>query len=131
MCRVVSEAEFSVAIRAALNGVEADCVTGPGRSGAVAAVYASHILGIPFIPYGQRIPENLPRLLIVDTATESGATLRKAVRKYNALYLPEPLVVAVYQEPPRVMFWYESGKPQHYRHEIKQKETPHERRPSL
>lgn len=122
MSRLVSEAEFSVAIRTALNGMVADCVTGPGRSGAVAAVYASHILGIPFIPYGQRVPDNLPRLLIVDTATESGATLRKAVRKYNAMHLPEPLVVAVYQEPPRVMFWYESGKPQRYRHENKENE---------
>ncbi len=118
MSRVISEPEFNTAIRNALNGVEADCVMGPGRSGAVAAVYASHILGIPFLPCGSSIPPNLQRLLIIDTATETGKTLRKMERRY-----PNAQVMAVYNEPPRVMFWYESGKPQHYRHE--KKETEH------
>lgn len=89
-------------------------VTGPGRSGAVAAVYASHMLGVPFIPYGQKHPDHLGRLLIVDTARESGATLRKAERKYQGT---TPLVIAAYEEPPRVVFWYEARKPQRYRHE--------------
>lgn len=72
-------------------------VTGPGRSGAIAAVYASHLLGVPFIPYGQKAPLHLGRLLIIDTATESGATLRKATRRYEDA---TPLVIAVYHEPP-------------------------------
>ena len=46
--RIVSEAEFRGAIRLRLLGVKALAVVGPGRSGAVASVYASHILGIPF-----------------------------------------------------------------------------------
>jgi hypothetical protein len=112
MCRIVSESEFAIAIRAALLGVECDCVTGPGRSGAVAAVYASHILGVPFLPAGTQPPANLPRLLIIDTATESGRTLRKMSRKY-----PDAQVIAVYHEPPRVAFWYEAAKPQQYKHE--------------
>jgi hypothetical protein len=112
--RVVSEEEFSVAIRRALAGVVAGSVTGPGRSGAVAAVYASHILGVPFIPFGQPLPVVLGRPLIIDTATESGRTLRKAARKYQET---DPLVIAVYHEPPRVAFWYEAAKPQRYRHE--------------
>lgn len=117
MTRVVSEREFETRLRDCLMAVVRDeigSVTGPGRSGAIAAVYASHILGVPFIPYGQKHPSHLGRLLIVDTARESGATLRKAERKYIAA---APLVVVAYEEPPRVMFWYEARKPQHYKHE--------------
>ncbi len=86
-------------------------VTGPGRSGAIAAVYASHILGIP---YGQTPPQELGNLLIIDTAIESGETLKKAARKYCKY---SHHILALYQEPPRVAFWYEATKPQYYRHE--------------
>jgi adenine/guanine phosphoribosyltransferase-like PRPP-binding protein len=112
--RIVSEQEFSTALRAALHGVEVGSVTGPGRSGAVAAVYASHILGVPFIPYGQPAPAGLGRVLVIDTAIESGATLRKAGRRYAQA---DPVVMAVYHEPPRVAFWYEAAKRQRFRHE--------------
>lgn len=115
--RVVTEEEFANAFAGALDDtVDAalcGCVTGPGRSGAVAAVYASHRLGIPFIPYGQAIPNGW-RVLIVDTASESGKTLRKAARRYEAA---DPVVVFAYCEPPRVMFWYEATKPQRFKHE--------------
>lgn len=117
--RVVTEAEFNERIREALSDPiynYVGCVTGPGRSGAVAAVYASHILGRPFIPFGQKAPMHLGRLLIIDTATESGATMRKAERRYGDCM---PMTLAIYHEPPRVMFWYEAGKPQRYRHEMK------------
>ena len=113
----VSETEFDYRIREMLADVEAGAVTGPGRSGAIAAVYASHILGIPFIPYGQKHPMHLGRLLIIDTARESGATLRKAERRYDGC---TPLVIACYEEPPRVIFWYEAPKPQRYKHELLQ-----------
>lgn len=121
--RIVSEAEFADRIRGLLTGADGKpataygdvgCVTGPGRSGAVAAVYASHILHVPFIPYGAVAPAHLGRLLIIDTAMESGATLRKAERRYGDA---NPVVVACYREPPRVAFWYEATKPQRYRHE--------------
>jgi len=117
--RIVTEAEFDAAIRLLLRDRkkemdEIGCVTGPGRSGAIAAVYASHILGVPFIPMGAAPPTHLGRLLIIDTATETGKTLKKAGVKYRN---HSPLILAVYHEPPRVMFWYESGKPQRYRHE--------------
>jgi hypothetical protein len=112
---LISEAEF----RERLFSLLTDCddvgsVTGPGRSGAVAAVYASHFLGVPFIPYGQRYPQQLGRLLLVDTARESGTTLRKAERKYEGSC---PRIIVAYEEPPRVVFWYEARKPQRYRHE--------------
>lgn len=48
--RIVSEHEFAERLRSLLTDPlfgEAGWVTGPGRSGAVASVYASHILGIP------------------------------------------------------------------------------------
>lgn len=115
--RIIGEPEFDEALRALLardDFAAVGSVTGPGRSGAVAAVYASHVLGVPFIPYGQKAPLQLGRLLIIDTATESGATLRKATRRYEGA---TPLVVAVYHEPPRVAFWYEASKPQRFKHE--------------
>lgn len=115
--RIVSEAEFREVLKAKLDALDlrhVGSVTGPGRSGAIAAVYASHILGVPFIPQGSNAPERLGALLIVDTARESGKTIRKIQRDYGA-YLTE--VVVAFEEPPRVAFWYEAVKPQRYRHE--------------
>lgn len=118
--RVVSEEEFAQRIREKLSGGfpwrAVGAVTGPGRSGAIAAVYASHILRVPFIPYGAIAPVHLGCLLIVDTARESGRTLRKAERKYRDA---TPIVVVCYEEPPRVAFWYEAPKPQRFAHELK------------
>lgn len=114
---VISEPEFYARMKEVLDNGDfgdAGCVTGPGRSGALAAVYVSHYLHIPFIPFGQEAPANLGRILVVDTARESGATMRKAMRKYG---YAQPLEAVFFEEPPRVVFWYESGKPQHYRHE--------------
>jgi hypothetical protein len=116
--RIVSEAEFAERLRDSLlaHPAAADfgSVTGPGRSGAVAAVYASHILRIPFIPFGNEAPLHLGPLLIVDTAMQTGKTIRKAVKRYEH---DKPYTVVVYEEPPRVAFWYEAPKPQRYRHE--------------
>jgi adenine/guanine phosphoribosyltransferase-like PRPP-binding protein len=115
--RIISESEFAARLCEVIAAAETDgvgFVTGPGRSGAIAAVYASHALHIPFIPYGATAPKHLGRALIVDTARESGATLRKAARRYEA---SRPLVLVAFEEPPRVAFWYEAEKPQHYRHE--------------
>lgn len=109
--RIVSEPEFKANLGAILATYrhmdETAYVTGPGRSGAIAAVYTSHMTGLPFIPYGTMPPENQGRVLIVDTARKSGETIRKALRKYSK-YAPIDLVV--YEEPPRVGFWYEKGK---------------------
>ena len=120
--RIITEPEFRERLIDVLRIVDRDedifCVTGPGRSGAVAAVYTSHMLRIPFIPYGNKAPTGLGKLLIIDTARESGATLRKAVSRYEKL--GHDVVSAVcFEEPPRVAFWYEADKPQFYRHEKK------------
>jgi len=117
--RLVTEPEFDAALMEKLLslGLEAltiGSVTGPGRSGAIASVYASHILGVPFIPFGQEAPVDRGRVLVIDTAKESGRTLKKAARKYC---YAKPIVLYIYNEPPRVYFWYESPKPQRYRHE--------------
>lgn len=107
--RVVSEAEFSRTMRSLLvDDAELDSithVTGPGRSGAIAAVYASHLLGVQFIPYGELLPRGVGSLLIIDTARKSGATLRKAMRLYSD---HDATVRVAYEEPPRVTFWYET-----------------------
>ena len=115
--RIVTEQEFAERIREVIAMADTDAVgfvTGPGRSGAIASVYASHILGVPFVPYGSTPPLHLGRALIIDTARETGATLRKAERRYESA---NPLVLVCFEEPPRVAFWYEAGKPQRYRHE--------------
>lgn len=120
--RIIREEEFRTAIRWSLRKDDTyndvGCVTGPGRSGAIAAVYASHILGVPFIPFGSKAPTHLGRLLIIDTATDSGRTLRKASRKYD---YATPLTLAVYDEKlpyvGRVTFWYEATKSQHFKPE--------------
>ena len=78
-------------------------VTGPGRSGVIAAVYASHFLGIPFIPLLSK--KFLHPILIIDTAIYSGRTLRKTQRKIGAEY-----ALAIFQEPPIIKFWYEYAK---------------------
>ncbi|MEO1102703.1 MAG: hypothetical protein AAFW98_03055 [Pseudomonadota bacterium] len=103
--RVVGEGEFRQALYAALNTLDftPDFVVGPGRSGAVAAVYASHYLRVPFVPYKCRIAGARP--LCIDTARQSGSTLRKASRLYDGAP-----TLAVYEEPPRVRFWYEDTR---------------------
>lgn len=117
--RIITEPEFATALREALAHAfySIGSVTGPGRSGAIAAVYASHILQVPFIPFGAPAPERLGALLLIDTATESGRTLRKAESRYRKMFSCDIVVLAVYREPPRVAFWYEAPKPQRYRHE--------------
>lgn len=108
--RLITEPEFAEVIAAKLYGLERrfDAVTGPGRSGAVAAVYASHILGIPFIPFKCDTTNTPSPLLIIDTARMTGQTLRKAGAWYKK-WMPEADIttMALYEEPPRVRFWYE------------------------
>lgn len=99
--RFVDELEFSEVLCERLAIIECPLfVTGPGRSGAVASVYASHFLGVPFVPYKCRVESK--GALIVDTAMASGRTVRKASRVYNN----SPWIVA-FNQPPRVKFWYE------------------------
>jgi len=52
------------------------------------------------------VPAKLLPVLVIDTAAETGQTLRKAARRTGA---PDQAVstLAVYVEPPRVRFWYE------------------------
>ena len=119
--RIISEPEFAAEIRRILDNYKryiegCGWVTGPGRSGAIAAVYASHILGIPFVPQGSTA-WRLGKALVIDTAMESGKTLRKMCRSVKNPVGFDPVGLAIYAEPPRVAFWYEAPKPQRYRHE--------------
>ena len=113
--RIISEPEFRDALLQTLllaDTRDITFVTGPGRSGAVAAVYASHLLGVPFIPFKSMPPSG--KALVIDTAAESGRTMRKALRVYSEF---NPIGLVCFHEPPRVAFWYEAQKPQRYRHE--------------
>lgn len=118
--RLITEQDFRERIRSSLLDrtvpLAVGSVTGPGRSGAVASVYASHLLRVPFIPYGSPVPKDLGRLLIIDTAMLTGATIRKAARRYADC---DPVVIALYSETKqdKVYFWYERPHPQSYSHE--------------
>jgi hypothetical protein len=105
VAEIVTEAEFRVRLYELLAERKGQygCVTGPGRSGAIAAVYSSHFLGVPMIPHGMEAPRNLRPCLVVDTAKKTGATLRRAAR----LAGPDTTMMFLYDEPPRVIFWYE------------------------
>ena len=109
--RIVSEPEFRKALIASLIPLRGKCfsVVGPGRSGAVASVYASHYLKIAWIPYLKSIlvPPDLQPILLIDTASKSGRTLRKAAKRINGVYIQ----VYLFQEPPFVKFFYESKNP--------------------
>lgn len=109
MRTIITEPDFRKRFIAQLGAFACDwgpfgCVTGPGRSGAIAAVYASHFLSIPFIPYGVDIPDKLLPVLVVDTARKTGKTIRKACRQADT-----PFHVVAFAEPPRVKFWYEAS----------------------
>lgn len=86
-----------------------DFVTGPGRSGAIAAVYASHFLNIPYVPHKAGNYEAFSRVLIVDTVEYTGKTLRKAAKWYakrglstHTLYTYKEYKGHYYK------FWYET-----------------------
>jgi len=114
----ISEAEFRSVLIETLSTYQGfDYVTGPGRSGAIASAYASHFMAIPFVPFKCKIPNK--QVLIVDTAMQSGRTLRKASRLYNDGINDGPYA-CFFNEPPRVRFWYEElsmvrGKGNEYR----------------
>jgi hypothetical protein len=99
----VTEQEFRDALYRLLDDYRnVKSVSGPGRSGAVASVYASHYLGVPWFPAGKPPPDHLRPHLVVDTAIKSGATLRRLSRQMDTA-----LTLAVFEEPPRLRFWYE------------------------
>jgi hypoxanthine phosphoribosyltransferase len=101
--RLITEPEFKLETKQRLAGVVAGAVTGPGRSGAVAAVYASYLLGIPFIPYGQPYPG---KLLVVDTVSQTGKTIRKATA-HATNRAEEVVAITIYTQQERLYFWYE------------------------
>lgn len=101
--KLITEPEFKLESQKRLAGVVAGAVKGPGRSGAVAAVYASYLLGIPFIPYGQPYPG---KLLVVDTVSQTGKTIRKATAK-AAKAGHEVVALSIYSQQERLHFWYE------------------------
>lgn len=108
----MTEQEWRVKFYAALDDINAmkfDFVTGPGRSGAVAAVYASHYLGLPFKPHKAGNYDDDNAVLVVDTVEYTGKTMRKAVSWYHrkGLYAESRFAI---KETRRHYFkmWYEA-----------------------
>ena len=109
--RIITETEFRRELELKLQPYKGliQSVSGPGRSGAIAAVYASYILGVPFVPEGYDIAPNLYPHLVVDTASKSGRTLRKYMRRKATSF-----GLAVFDETVtnRLYFWYEISQQQ-------------------
>lgn len=111
------EPEFKEAITQALEPYRNqgyNFVTGPGRSGAIAAVYASYILKIPFVPHKANKRGfwvgNMPvtKILVVDTAEYTGYTIRKAVSYYRRLgNVCDSVTVFKEEKHNFSYFWYE------------------------
>ncbi len=108
MKKYISEKEFSDRL-VAVSGVNCECVVGVGRSGAVAAVYASHALHIPFMPTIESIPSHMSEVLLIDTAQLTGKTMRKAQRKLERNGKKVTPVTLFYEEKTHHIFWYEAG----------------------
>lgn len=107
MTRVyISESKFKSDLKLKLKNFDAtglNFVTGPGRSGAIASVYVSHMTSLSFVPYKTGGNFLYDKFLIVDTAAMSGRTIRQA----NNFYKGSKMLV-VYNDPEiRHVFWYE------------------------
>lgn len=114
----ISETQFREALKETLATFMQDTptcdhpnfVTGPGRSGAITAVYTSHILNIPFVPHKQSINRE-GNLLIIDTVSYTGKTLAKSLSWYNRnsrFELIHDLFVFPESRSNYYKFWYES-----------------------
>jgi adenine/guanine phosphoribosyltransferase-like PRPP-binding protein len=107
----MTEQEWREHFFRALDDIEAsqfDFVTGAGRSGAVAAVYASHYLGLPFKPHKSGNYTDDSAVLIVDTVEYTGKTLRKAKSWYERKGLIAVTAYAIKEEHGHYFkMWYE------------------------
>ncbi|MFO0958249.1 MAG: hypothetical protein U0800_12620 [Isosphaeraceae bacterium] len=96
-----------------LPAAEIGSVTGPGRQRRGGGLCLAPARGAVH-PRLSVSKTHLGRLLIIDTARRA----RDSRGRPSATYAEaRPFVVACFEEPPRVAFWYEAGKPQRYRHE--------------
>ena len=106
MSKWITEDKFVSDLRGVLSHMTADVkwVTGPGRSGAICSVYASYILGVPFVPY-KHSATGLG--LVIDTTSQSGKTIRKALKVYERM-CGSAMSLTVYNTEERLHFWYEN-----------------------
>lgn len=111
MWHKISEDEWKQEFFKVLEGVDPakfDFVTGPGRSGAVAAVYASHKLGIPFKPHKAGNYKDDSAVLVVDTVEYTGKTIRKAKSWYERKGLLVETAFAIKEQRGHYFkMWYE------------------------
>lgn len=100
---IVTEAEFKALIQEIYTDIPSDVewVTGPGRSGAIAAVYVSYAFGLPFIPYCSLGPAH-KRGLIIDMQPLSSLVRRKAEKRYYGAH-----IMSLYDTAADRVFWYE------------------------
>lgn len=102
----ISETQFRLDMKSKLSHInieELKFVTGPGRSGAIASVYVSHMTHLSFVPYKSGNFKETDKFLIVDTASMTGRTIRQANNYYQG-----SKYMVVYDNPAiRHVFWYE------------------------
>lgn len=102
----ISETKFKNDLKNMLNEFDVtglQFVAGPGRSGAIASVYVSHMSNLSFVPYKASGNVAYDKFLIVDTAAMTGRTIRQARNFYKGSRM-----LVVYDNPDvRYVFWYE------------------------
>lgn len=112
-CIVVSENEFSTLVGLAIaEEPMPDFIVGPGRSGAVASVYVSYRMHRPFVPYGHAGGPKGSTVLIVDTVSMTGGTIRKARARYERMGFVVRTLTIVPENRKRHHFWFEYANDQ-------------------
>lgn len=56
-----------------------------------------------------KLPSLLRPLLVIDTASKTGATIRKIAKRFEAEYQ-----IVLFEEPPLRRFWYEQKEGDHH-----------------
>lgn len=106
---MISEADFIDRLKLVLEDPEfshAEWVTGPGRTGAMAAIYASHILNVSFVAYGHR-PKANGYVLVMDILNDNPRTMRRALKHYD---ICRPIPCIVFPEIENEGLWFEQGQ---------------------
>ena len=83
---IVTEADMLEIMRALFASdplyAKAEQVTGPGRSGAMAALHASYMLNIDHLPAG-RLPLKAGPVLIIDIVASTTSGLHRLAKRYR------------------------------------------------
>lgn len=106
---MITEPEFVTQLRETLADpvyATVASVTGPGRSGAMASIYASQLLDIEYVPCG-REPRTGGPILLIDVADTTMYGLNKLAKRYKDY---DQVLCLVFEVEKSVPMWFELSK---------------------